>query len=127
MIIDKLAVKPLLILSGILLVLLLAVSWFARSQFLENVRKDGEHAAELQALRDAATIDGLTTAAAQSDALAAQAEAERAALVALFTDIAADEQRNVDAYWKRLSKIPPLPLGCAPTRARVEAFNARSD
>jgi hypothetical protein len=123
MILDKLAIKPLLITIAALSVLLLVSGWFNVSQFKAGAIADTEHAAEIAELRAATEIAAAKRGARQSDEIAAQAEEQRILLAAEF-DAIAEEQRRINAqYAGALSRIPPLASNCGPGQDRVDAFN----
>jgi len=123
MILDKLAIKPLLITIAVLSALLVVSGWFNVSQFKASAIAETEHAAEIAKLRSAAEIAAAKRGARQSEEIAAQAEEQRILLAAEFAAIA-EEQRDVIAdYNAALARLPPLPSNCGPGQQRVDAFN----
>jgi hypothetical protein len=125
MIIDKLAIKPLLITIGVL-ALALSISLFANvKQYRAGAIADTAHAAELVAARNTGEIDALKDALERSASIAEQAEAERLRIEQQLIGINAENARLQYEYQMAIALLPPLPAQCGPGIDRVDAFNRR--
>lgn len=119
---------PVLLKALVITAVLLVASGAGNALLLRKLWiSEVEHEAQVERLKQAAVIAGLESALDSSQRLAAAAEAERVAVVEDFRAIALEQQRQTEEYWRRLRKIPPLPLACAPGQARVDAFNYREN
>lgn len=125
MILDKLAIKPLLITIGLLTLLLSSSVFFNVRQFRAIAIADTACKAQAQQAVDTGVIDSLERAARQSHAIAKEAILERDRIAEAMRVINADNMRLQYEYEMQLAMIPPLPPVCAPGQDRIDAFNRR--
>lgn len=100
--------------ANLLLFRLWLSSSSACSQKIERLVSGAELASSRRALRASSGV----AASAQEASMAATEEMKR---------LAAEQRLLLGRYWDRIEGLPPLPEGCGPGEARVDAFNERGE